>query len=235
MRKSRTNCIDCGVQLGILSAYKDVKRCHSCNTKYLFKIGKLNQSGKNHSQYKKGLPKCLDCGKQLDNYGAKRCHSCCQKGILHPDSRREKNGMFGKKHNIETRAKISLSLGGTGIPYEDAKYDKSLFNDTLKESIRKRDNCICQNCSMTEEENIIVYGEILTIHHIDYDKTNCNENNLISVCHSCNTRANVNRTYWQEFYINKVNLIVEGDSFQPNAKDKAGKSKKIGEFPLTLN
>jgi len=210
MRKSRTNCVDCGIQLGILSAYKTVKRCHSCNTKYLFVIGKLNQSGENHSQYKKGLPKCLDCEKQLDNYSAKRCHSCCQKGELHPDLRGDKNGMFGKEHSTETRAKISLALGGTGTPYEDSKYNKSLFNDALKESIRERDNYICKNCNMTEEENIIVYGEVLTIHHIDYNKTNCNENNLITVCHSCNARANVNRSYWQEFYTLIIDLAEKG-------------------------
>ena len=204
-------CKDCGKELSYNANYYGYIRCRSCNTKYLFKIGKLNQSGENHSHYKKGLPKCIDCGKQLYNYYAKRCHSCCQKGILHPDLRGGKNGMFGKKHNKETRTKISLSLGGTGVPYEDAKYDKSLFNDVLKESIRKRDNYECQNCGMTEEENIMVYGEILTIHHIDYDKNNCNKNNLISVCHSCNTRANINRTYWQEFYTNKIKEISAVD------------------------
>jgi len=203
-KMKKVYCIDCGKLLNKHAIYYGTIRCRSCCTKYLFKIGKLNQSGEKHSQFKKGLPKCIDCDKQLFNYSAKRCHSCCQKGILHPDLRGDKNGMFGKKHNEKTRIKISLANGGTGIPYEDSKYNKSLFNDKLKEFIRKRDNYNCQNYDMTEEENIIVYGEILTVHHIDYNKQNCNEENLITVCHACNTRANVNRSYWQEFYTNKI-------------------------------
>jgi len=33
MRKSRKICVDCNVQLGILSAYINIKRCHSCNAR----------------------------------------------------------------------------------------------------------------------------------------------------------------------------------------------------------
>jgi DNA-directed RNA polymerase subunit RPC12/RpoP len=207
MRKLRKNCVDCGTHLGIISAYTNVKRCHSCNTKYLFTIGKLNQSGENHSHYKKGLPKCMDCGKQLYNYYALRCHSCCQKGELHPNLIGENNGMFGKKHTINTKIKMSLIKGGTGTPYENEKYDKGVFNENLKESIRQRDDFKCQNCGMTEEEHLIVIGRVLDVHHIDYNKENCNEDNLITACNSCNSRANVNRSYWKEFYINKINNI----------------------------
>jgi hypothetical protein len=57
---------------------------------------------------------------------------------------------------------------------------------------------------MTQEEHLIVIGRILTIHHIDYNKKNCKEENLITTCLWCNTRANFNRTYWQKFYINKL-------------------------------
>jgi len=59
---------------------------------------------------------------------------------------------------------------------------------------------------MTEEEHIIVVGKVLSIHHIDYDKQNCKENNLITLCDSCNNRANSNRNYWIEFYTKKVEV-----------------------------
>jgi hypothetical protein len=49
---------------------------------------------------------------------------------------------------------------------------------------------------MTEEEHLIVIGTALTIHHIDYNKQNCNEENLITLCKGCNTRANYNKDYW---------------------------------------
>jgi hypothetical protein len=78
------------------------------------------------------------------------------------------------------------------------------FNDSLKLIIRNRDNYKCQNCGMTEEEHVTVYGTVLHVHHIDYIKTNCTEENLISTCNNCNLRANYNRPYWQEFYTDKI-------------------------------
>lgn len=76
-------------------------------------------------------------------------------------------------------------------PYCDVWLDKE-----FKESIKERDNYECQNpdCWGTSER--------LTIHHIDYNKKNCRPNNLITLCNSCNVRANKNRKYWQEFYNN---------------------------------
>ncbi|KKL07361.1 hypothetical protein LCGC14_2586770, partial [marine sediment metagenome] len=41
---------------------------------------------------------------------------------------------------------------------------------------------------------------ILNVHHIDYDKKNCGMDNLVTLCASCNTRANVNRGFWIELY-----------------------------------
>ena len=56
---------------------------------------------------------------------------------------------------------------------------------------------------MTEEEHIIVLGEALTVHHIDYDKENCKENNLITLCKQCNSRVNFNRKYWTNYFKSK--------------------------------
>jgi len=47
------------------------------------------------------------------------------------------------------------------------------------------------------------------VHHIDYNKKNCELWNLILNCRSCNFIANFNRDYWQEIYrtIIKQNYI----------------------------
>jgi len=74
------------------------------------------------------------------------------------------------------------------------------FNSKLKEQIRKRDCYQCQNCSITEEEHIIVFGKRLSIRHIDYNKENNNKNNLITLCSSCNIRVNFNREYWRIYF-----------------------------------
>lgn len=74
-------------------------------------------------------------------------------------------------------------------PYCDVWLDKD-----FKESIKERDNHRCQNptCWGTSKR--------LTIHHIDYDKKNCRPENLITLCASCNVRANYGRSWHKSFY-----------------------------------
>ena len=75
-----------------------------------------------------------------------------------------------------------------------------------KESIRKRDAYTCQHCGITERLSLIVYRKILCLHHINYDKKDCNPRNLITVCIACNAKANTNRSEWQSYY---ENIITE--------------------------
>lgn len=83
-----------------------------------------------------------------------------------------------------------------------------------RNKIRERDNHICQNCSMTEEEHLIIYGNNLDVHHIDYNKKNNNDTNLISLCKQCNIRANFNRDYWKSFYQEKMKFHIEFTGFE---------------------
>ena len=78
------------------------------------------------------------------------------------------------------------------------------FNEKLKERIRERDNYTCQLCDILEEEHLAIHGEVLSVHHIDYDKENCSEENLITLCKQCNARVNFNREYWTEFFNKKL-------------------------------
>ena len=81
------------------------------------------------------------------------------------------------------------------------------FNKPLKNSIRKRDNYICHLCGIQEIE----LNEKLAVHHIDYDKQNCSPNNLISLCRSCNTRANYySRKLWQMIFSEINTWIRDG-------------------------
>lgn len=38
------------------------------------------------------------------------------------------------------------------------------------------------------------------VHHIDYNKLNCNPNNLITLCKSCHMKTNFNREYWLDYF-----------------------------------
>ncbi len=191
-----------------------MRNCYLCK----IKISKSSKSGKcvscvkigNKNNYKHGKThnnKCKDCGKKIWLMSC-RCKRCARKVCKRPNfnATKEKNGFYGKKHSLKTREEQSLSHGGTGIPYENSDYTIE-FDKNLKKIIKQRDDYTCQNCNITEEEFIIVFGEVLSIHHIDYDKTNNNKNNLITVCRHCNSRANFNRDYWINYYLNILTSI----------------------------
>jgi len=100
--------------------------------------------------------------------------------------------------DLEYRSKMTeqstLSNNGMwkgGLSYESYPL---IFNENLKKEIRERDNYSCQNPTCYKS------SKKLMVHHIDYDKDNCSNLNLITICNSCNSRANGNREYWKTFY-----------------------------------
>ena len=123
--------------------------------------------------------------------------SKAQLGKTHSDETKKKisEAKLGKKLSDETRINISCSqqnisreewVGFVSMePYCDVWADKE-----YKESIKERDNYSCQNPDCWCKESCIA------IHHIDYDKKNCKPDNLVTLCNSCNTRANSKRDYW---------------------------------------
>jgi len=64
----------------------------------------------------------------------------------------------------------------------------------LRRSIRERDNYICQICKNPQGD------EALSIHHIDYNKENCDPKNLITLCRGCHSKTNFNKEKWIEFF-----------------------------------
>ncbi len=79
-----------------------------------------------------------------------------------------------------------------GVSFEPYSLE---FNRNLKQSVKERDDNKCQNPGCWE------INKELVIHHIDYNKRNCDTANLITLCRSCNSRANINRKYWKNLYI----------------------------------
>jgi hypothetical protein len=69
------------------------------------------------------------------------------------------------------------------------------FTPDFKDIIKSRDNYTCQNPDCWGMSNI------LTVHHINYIKKDCEPSNLICLCNSCNSRANSDRESWQQFYM----------------------------------
>ena len=114
----------------------------------------------------------------------------------------ENHYFFGKKRpDISKRMKRENNPNWQGgISFEP--YGIS-FNNTLKEQIRQRDNYQCQECSVFQKD----LGYKLPVHHIDFDKQNNDQLNLISLCKCCHPKTNYNRKDWIDYYKNKVGSL----------------------------
>jgi 5-methylcytosine-specific restriction endonuclease McrA len=76
------------------------------------------------------------------------------------------------------------------------------WNEKLREKIRERDNYRCQECFRHQDELYTSNGKKykLNVHHIDYNKKNNREDNLISLCQACHRQTNFNRNDWTKYY-----------------------------------
>ena len=106
----------------------------------------------------------------------------------------------GHKEAPETSRKRSEAMRGEkcylwkgGISYEPYSLD---WTRALKKAVRERDNYLCQLC-------IVKRG--IQVHHIDYNKKNCNPENLITLCRSCHSKTNEHREKWLKLF--KAKLI----------------------------
>jgi len=95
------------------------------------------------------------------------------------------------KHSIRFTGEKNPSWKG-GISCEP--YCEIWVDNEYKESIKERDGYRCLNpeCNKNNEK--------LCIHHIDYNKKNCHPLNLITLCFSCNGKANKDREWHKSWY-----------------------------------
>lgn len=106
---------------------------------------------------------------------------------------------MGKQSSIDQRGEKCHFWRG-GISFEPYLPE---FNTELKRFIRERDQFTCQLCGITEE----LVGQKLDVHHIDYDKTNNEVINLISLCKSCHSKTNFKRDDWMNLF-NSINEVI---------------------------
>ncbi len=148
--------------------------------------------------WNKNLTKADKRIKEWHEKGAKTQKQLYVEGKLVIWNKNIKTG-FLSKNPEETRRKLSETHKGekhwnwqNGISFEPYPQEWSII---LRKDIRKRDYHICQLCGAHEKGNIAY-----DVHHIDYNKKNCNPNNLITLCRKCNVKVNKNREYWTEYF-----------------------------------
>lgn len=81
----------------------------------------------------------------------------------------------------------------------------SKFNKLLKRKIKERYNYKCILCNAPEEECLTN----LHIHHIDYNKKNNKEHNLVSLCRKCHLKTNHKREYWYGYFMDYMGRVGE--------------------------
>lgn len=144
--------------------------------------------------WNKGLPFSLEVRKKM---------SLSKIGVKRPpftEETKRKMSVSQRKRTMPEYVKLKISgekshLWNGGTSYEDYAIE---WTNRLKLSIRERDNFTCQVCGKIEEERSH------DVHHIDYNKKNCSNLNLVTLCRKCHMRTNFKREAWIRFF-NKPN------------------------------
>lgn len=76
------------------------------------------------------------------------------------------------------------------------------FSKKLKESIRNRDLNTCQVCWYDTQDYIY------PVHHIDYDKKNFSDLNLVTLCSHCHWKTNHHRVFRQKYF--ELHMKIKG-------------------------
>lgn len=118
---------------------------------------------------------------------------------VNPSRAGELNFWYGKDRSGPLNPNWQGGIGS--LPYAPE------WNEKLREKIRNKFNRECQLCTKPEHKN--EWGKI-NVHHIDYDKKNCKENNLITLCVGCNLKVNYKREYWTNYFQTKHGDFLNG-------------------------
>jgi hypothetical protein len=125
---------------------------------------------------------------------AERVCDECSTPFYVPVSHAERYRCCSRACGGRRRAKL---LRGEGNPNWNGGISRLPYPWNFREISRRiiaRDHESCRSpvCSGGDRR--------LTTHHINYDKTDCRDENLITLCSSCNSKANFGRDKWQRLY-----------------------------------
>ena len=155
-----------------------VKKCHSKSKFCSLKCVGVSQRGRKRKSERTVAIECETCGEVFFVFKshAHKWH-CCSKKCSH----KRRSALVSGSQNPNWNGGLSR------MPYP--------WNfKSISREIIDRDGAKCQNpyCDGNDGR--------LTAHHIDYNKQNCADVNLITLCSACNSKANFKRPYWQSLY-----------------------------------
>ena len=150
---------------------------------------------------------CDACGKELQRFLSHIHEKNFCDGSCYGQWRAENfKGEANPNHGNSVLAGDNNPNWKGGIAHEP--YAPIWIDKRFKAGIRERDDHACQNPDCRGN------SERLIIHHINYNKKDCEPENLITLCRSCNGRANFNREFWEAGYREIIRLKYEADEQQ---------------------
>ena len=105
---------------------------------------------------------------------------------------------------VEPKCSVECFGASRRLP-DFQKHYPEIWNESLRETIRVRDNRTCSVCKLAENQ----LDQKMCVHHIDHNKSNCNHSNLISMCRECHNESHYsNQNFWKQILKSKVDDIV---------------------------
>ena len=115
------------------------------------------------------------------------------KGLSHTEETKKRISAILKERGI----KPPLLMGAKASNWQGGKSFEPYSTDwtnTLRRSVRERDYYTCQLCKEPQGDTAF------DVHHINYDKKNCDPKNLITLCRNCHAKTNFNRKSWLNYF-----------------------------------
>lgn len=184
------------------------KRLGDNHPKVIAYIEKLKETGGKQKGGHKNL------GKKAWNKGLTKEDERVMKYTKHLKGNKFGRGNKGKKNPLTTkrnlennpmkdkeiRKKVGLKLKGMFALEKNPMWKGGLsfepyttnWTKALRKYIRERANYTCQLCGKVQKDK----HRLFDVHHIDYNKKNCDPENLITLCMECHGKTNINRKKW---------------------------------------
>ena len=185
-------CIQCNKEFYTYNS--EIKKGGGLYCSWECRIKGIKKEG-NPNWKKRAVKECKTCKKyfkvsfwELRIRPALYCSKKCRGKDL---EWRNKFSKIRKENGKSKLEKNSNWRGGKSFDLYTIEWTKE-----LKYNIRKRDNYTCQLCGKNQSE----LKKRLHIHHIDYDKKNCCQSNLISLCLNCHSKTNFTRYDWIKYF-----------------------------------